>query len=182
MKSRIDKYLKSAVFEFSLGLPCGHITEMELQKTVFVGQKHEIQSMPNSIPQEDFEALLKSVERNKNKVSRRQSDIAVKSQSSFATSNSGSMILEHVADDKELSHISAVVSDNVGSSSSISDGNDTHLARSWMDLTLLQTWYKLDTNTLPAVYRLLPVRFPYNVMKLRGRHGMGTQLQADTDE
>ncbi|XP_057201456.1 uncharacterized protein LOC130561265 isoform X1 [Triplophysa rosa] len=25
------------------------------------------------------------------------------------------------------------------------------------DLTLLQTWYKLDTNTLPTVYRLLPV-------------------------
>lgn len=118
--------------------------------------------MPNTIPQEDFEALLKSVERNKNKVSRRQSDIAVKSLSSFATSNSGSVILEHVADDKDLSHISAVVSENVGSSSSISDGNDIHLARSWMDfdqdLTLLQTWYKLDTNTLPAVYRLLPVK------------------------
>lgn len=34
MKSRIDKYLKSAVFESSLGLPCGQITEMKLQKTV----------------------------------------------------------------------------------------------------------------------------------------------------
>lgn len=129
---------------------------------MFVGQKHAIQSLPNTIPQEDFEAIFKSVERNKNKLSRRHSDIAVESQSSFATSNSGSAILEHVTDDKELSHSSAVVNENSGSSSSISDGKDAHLARSWMDfdqdLTLLHTWYKLDTNTFPAVHRLLPVR------------------------
>lgn len=129
---------------------------------MFVGQKHEIQSLPNTIAQDNFEALLKSVERNKNKLSRRQSDIAVESQSSFATSNSGSVILEHVADEKEISHSSAVVNENMGSRSSISDGKDAHLARSWMDFdqdsTLLQTWYKLDTNTLPAVYRLLSVR------------------------
>ncbi|XP_056604269.1 uncharacterized protein LOC130420647 isoform X3 [Triplophysa dalaica] len=44
MKSRIDKYLKSAVFEFSLGLPCGHITEMELQKTYRLHHRHSKRS------------------------------------------------------------------------------------------------------------------------------------------
>ncbi|XP_043099106.1 NACHT domain- and WD repeat-containing protein 1 [Puntigrus tetrazona] len=49
------------------------------------------------------------------------------------------------------------------------------LARSWMDydqdLTLLQTWYKLDKNTIPAVYRLLTVRLAH--ITLTTSVGMG---------
>ncbi|KAL0189398.1 hypothetical protein M9458_016497, partial [Cirrhinus mrigala] len=131
---------------------------------VFTGQKHEIRSLPNTIPQSDFEAILKFVERNKKKLSRRQSEMADESQLSISTGDSGSFTLEkepHLSEEKEPSQSSAVMSENSISSSSTSDGDEIQLARSWMDyeqdLTLLQTWYKLDKNTVPAVYRLLPV-------------------------
>ncbi|XP_050970848.1 uncharacterized protein LOC127168239 isoform X2 [Labeo rohita] len=131
---------------------------------VFTGQKHEIRSLPNTIPQADFEAILKFVERNKKKLSRRQSEMADESQLSIDTGDSGSFTLEkepRLLEEKESSQSSAVMSENSISSSSTSDGEEIQLARSWMDyeqdLTLLQTWYKLDKNTVPAVYRLLPV-------------------------
>ncbi|XP_051510932.1 uncharacterized protein LOC127415919 [Myxocyprinus asiaticus] len=128
---------------------------------VFIGQKHDIRSLPKTIPQADFEAVVQFVERNKKKLSRRPSDMAVESQSSIGTSNSSSFVLENLSEEKEPSQSSVVMSDNSFSSSSFSDGEETQLARSWMDfdqdLTLLQSWYKLDKNTLPAVYRLLPV-------------------------
>ncbi|XP_058637661.1 uncharacterized protein LOC131543863 [Onychostoma macrolepis] len=131
---------------------------------VFTGQKHEIRSLPNTIPQTDFEAILKFVERSKKKVSRRQSDMADESQLSIDTGDSGSFTLEkepRSSEEKEPSQSSAVLSENSISSSSTLDGDEIQLARSWMDydqdLTLLQTWYKLDKNTIPAVYRLLPV-------------------------
>ncbi|KAK9972217.1 hypothetical protein ABG768_025540 [Culter alburnus] len=131
---------------------------------VFTGQKHEIRSLPNTIPQADFEAILKLVERSKKKLSRRQSDMAVESQTSIGTGDSRSFVLDKepiLSEEKEPSQSSAVMSENSISSSSMSDGDETQLARSWLDYdqdsTLLQTWYKLDKNTIPAVYRLLPV-------------------------
>ncbi|XP_026122513.1 uncharacterized protein LOC113105579 isoform X3 [Carassius auratus] len=130
---------------------------------VFTGQKHEIRSLPNTIPLADFEAILKFMERSKKKLSRRRSDMADESQLSIDTADSGSLNLEKEPRllEKEPSQSSAVMSENSISSSSTSDGDDIQLARSWMDydqdLTLLQTWYKLDKNTIPAVYRLLPV-------------------------
>lgn len=132
---------------------------------MFTGQKHEIWSLPNTIPQADFEAILKLVERSKKKLSRRQSDMAVESQTSIGTGDSRSFVLDKepiLSEEKEPSQSSAVMSENSISSSSMSDGDETQLARSWLDYdqdsTLLQTWYKLDKNTIPAVYRLLPVR------------------------
>ncbi|XP_043099448.1 uncharacterized protein LOC122348220 isoform X2 [Puntigrus tetrazona] len=123
---------------------------------VFTGQKHEIRSLPNTVAQADFEAILKFVERSKKKLSRRQSDMADESQLSIDTGDSGSFTLE-----KEPSQSSAALSENSISSTSTSEGDEIQLARSWMDydqdLTLLQTWYKLDKNTIPAVYRLLTV-------------------------
>uniref|UniRef100_A0A9J7XU40 Si:ch211-212k18.6 n=1 Tax=Cyprinus carpio carpio TaxID=630221 RepID=A0A9J7XU40_CYPCA len=130
---------------------------------VFTGQKHEIRSLPNTIPLADFEAILKFVERSKKKLSRRQSDMADESQLSIDTGDSGSFTLEKEPRllEKEPSQSSAVMNENSISSSSTSDGDEIQLARSWMDydqdLTLLQIWYKLDKNTVPAVYRLLPV-------------------------
>ncbi|XP_016335060.1 uncharacterized protein LOC107683518 [Sinocyclocheilus anshuiensis] len=130
---------------------------------VFTGQKHEIRSLPNTIPLADFEAILKFVERSKKKLSRRQSDMADESQLSIDTGDSGSFTPEKEPrlSEKEPSQSSAVMSENSISSSSTSDGDEIQLARSWMDydqdLTLLQTWYKLDKNTIPAVYRLLSV-------------------------
>ncbi|KAK7176931.1 hypothetical protein R3I93_001002 [Phoxinus phoxinus] len=131
---------------------------------VFTGQKHEIRSLPDTIPQADFEAILKLVERSKKKLSRRPSDMAVDSQSSIGTGDSRSFVLDKeliLSEETEPSQSSAVMSENSISSCSMSDGDETQLARSWMDYdqdsTLLQTWYKLDKNTVPAVYRLLPV-------------------------
>ncbi len=132
---------------------------------MFTGQKHEIQSLPNTIPHADFEAILTFAERSKKKLSRRQSVVADESQLSIDTGDSGSFTLEkepRLSEEKEPSQSSAVLSENSISSRSTLDGDEIQLARSWMDydqdLTLLQTWYKLDKNTIPAVYRLLPVR------------------------
>lgn len=91
--------------------------------------------------------------------------MAVESQTSIGTGDSRSFVLYKepiLSEEKEPSQSSAVMSENSISNSSMSDGDETQLARSWLDydqdLTLLQTWYKLDKNTIPAVYRLLPVR------------------------
>ncbi|XP_067301621.1 uncharacterized protein [Pseudorasbora parva] len=131
---------------------------------MFTAQKHEMRSPPNTIPLADFEAILKTVERSKKKLSRRQSDMAVESQSSIGIGNTRSFDLDKepiLSEEKEPSQSSAIMSETSISSGSLSDGDETHLARSWMDYdqdsTLLQTWYKLDKNTVPAVYRLLPV-------------------------
>ncbi|XP_073764359.1 uncharacterized protein si:ch211-212k18.6 isoform X5 [Danio rerio] len=145
---------------------------------VFTGQKHEILSLPNTIPQADFEAVLKLMEKNKKKLYRRQSDMAVESQSCIIPADHNrSFVLEretNLSEEKELSESSAVLSENSVSSSSVSDREETPLAPSWMDydqeLTLLQTWYKLDTNTVPAVYRLLPVSSNYPDFLSRDGH------------
>jgi len=91
--------------------------------------------------------------------------MAVDSQSSIGTGDSRSFVLDKeliLSEEREASQSSAVMSENSISSCSMSDGDETQLARTWMDYdqdsSLLQTWYKLDKNTIPAVYRLLPVR------------------------
>ncbi|XP_036452929.1 uncharacterized protein LOC118826148 [Colossoma macropomum] len=95
---------------------------------LFMGQKHEVQSIPTIISQGDFEAILRIVVRDRKKLSKRQSEVdemAVESQSSLAM---------------ERRH-------------GWPDAGQTLIR----DLTLLQTWYRLDENMVPPVYRLLPV-------------------------
>ncbi|XP_017574350.1 uncharacterized protein LOC108440128 [Pygocentrus nattereri] len=129
---------------------------------LFMGQKHEVQSIPTIISHGDFEAILRIVVRDRKKLSKRQSGVderAVESQSSLAVSNDGSFTLDRGPEEEKHSGSSALMSEN--SLSSFSDGEETRLARCWADfdrdLTLLQTWYRLDENMVPPVYRLLPV-------------------------
>ncbi|KAI4905072.1 hypothetical protein NFI96_016045, partial [Prochilodus magdalenae] len=131
---------------------------------LFTGQKHEVQSVPTTISQGDFEAILRIVTRDKKKLSKRRSEVdemAVESQSSLAVSNDGSFSLERGPEEEQHSGSSALMSENSNSLSSFSDGEETRLARCWADfdrdLTHLQMWYRLDENTVPPVYRLLPV-------------------------
>ncbi|KAG9274177.1 hypothetical protein AMEX_G11074 [Astyanax mexicanus] len=127
---------------------------------MFTGQKHEVQSLPTTISQGDFEAILRTVTRDRKKQSKRESevdDVTVKSQSSLGISNDGSFTLEHrPGEEEEHTGSSALMSENSKSLSSFSDGEKTE-ADNDQDLGLLQTWYQLDENTVPPVYRLLPV-------------------------
>ncbi|TRY69677.1 hypothetical protein DNTS_030265 [Danionella cerebrum] len=125
---------------------------------VFIGQKHETLSLPNMITQTDFEAILNQVERSKRTLSRKYLETEEKSQSSFGPIDYRSFSREKEA---HLSKESLnILRENPLFYSTISDLEDTRV-HSWMDydqdLTLLQMWYKLDKNTVPAVYRLLPV-------------------------
>ncbi|XP_076828927.1 uncharacterized protein LOC143475082 isoform X3 [Brachyhypopomus gauderio] len=135
---------------------------------LFIGQKHEVQSLPPTILQGDFEAILKIVTRDRKMMSKRQSDMdemATESHSSITvSSNGGSFAFEDgVMEEEEEGQAgsSFLKSEHVTYCSSFSDGEDTKLARSWVDfdreLTHLQTWYQLDENAVPPVYRLLPV-------------------------
>lgn len=108
---------------------------------------------------------MRIVARDRKKLSKKQSDVdemSVESQSSFTVSNEGSFMLERGPEEEELTGSSTFMSENSNSHSSFSDGEETKLARCWADfdrdLTLLQMWYRLDENTVPPVYRLLPVR------------------------
>lgn len=135
-----------------------------LFKQLFMGQKHEFQSLPTTISKEDFEAILKIVLRDRERVSKRQSDLNEKpleTQSSITSSSGDSFTREPECLEREgNSGSTAIMSEN--SNSYGEDGEEACLARSWADydrdLTLLLTWYRLDENAVPPVYRLLPVR------------------------
>lgn len=116
---------------------------------LFTGQKHEFQSLPTKISQKDFEAILKIVIRDRERVSNRQSDLQ---ETPTETQSSTSREPERPKMEENYSYGE--------------DKEEACLARSWADydrdLTLLLTWYRLDENTLPPVYRLLPVRYTGN--------------------
>lgn len=137
---------------------------------VFAGQKHEVLTPPLRISQHAFESILKVVERDRKKRSRRRlqldDELGFDSQSSMTPSDAESSFARDLSHDQDdLPHqisTTRIVSKPTVSQTSLSDGEETGLARGWVDfdrdLTLLQTWYKLDENQVPAEYRLLPVR------------------------
>ncbi|KAB5579452.1 hypothetical protein PHYPO_G00195220 [Pangasianodon hypophthalmus] len=130
---------------------------------LFTGQKHEIQSLPTTISQKDFEAILKIVIRDRERVSKRQSDLeetATETQPSITNSSADSFTLEPERPEKEgNTGNTALMREDTNSYGE--DGEEVCLTRCWADfdrdLTLLLTWYQLDENTVPPVYRLLPV-------------------------
>ncbi|KAM9500864.1 NACHT domain- and WD repeat-containing protein 1-like [Clarias gariepinus] len=119
---------------------------------LFTGQKHESQSLPTTISQKDFEAILKVIIRDREKVSKRQSDLEEIPTETQSSINKPGRLGEP---DKEGD------TGHKNTSSYGEDEEDACLARCWADfdrdLTLLLTWYRLDENTVPPVYRLLPV-------------------------
>ncbi|KAK6323042.1 hypothetical protein J4Q44_G00053810 [Coregonus suidteri] len=140
---------------------------------LFLGQKHEVQTLPSTISREVFEAIVSVVERDRQKMSKRKhpemDDIISDSQSNIATgSDTGSFVPEHNDDHDsgDPAQNSGLMSDESSvSHNSLSDADETWVSpagtRCWADfdrdLILLQTWYRLDENCVPAVYRLLPV-------------------------
>ncbi|KAG5260928.1 hypothetical protein AALO_G00298090 [Alosa alosa] len=135
---------------------------------VFAGQKHEVPTPPLRISQHAFESILKVVECDRKKRSRRRpqldDELSSNSQSSVTPSDAESSFARGLSHDQEdLPQGSAMLisSETTVSQTSLSDGEDTGLARGWVDfdrdLTLLLAWYKLDENRVPAEYRLLPV-------------------------
>ncbi|XP_027025117.2 NACHT domain- and WD repeat-containing protein 1 [Tachysurus fulvidraco] len=132
---------------------------------LFTGQKHEFQSLPTTISQKDFETILNIVIRDRERASRRKSNLeesTTEIQSSITISNSkgNNFIPDPGRCEKERSTGStALMSQNTNSYEE--DGERACLARCWADfdrdLALLLKWYRLDENTVPPVYRLLPV-------------------------
>lgn len=102
--------------------------------------------------------------RDREKVSKRKPDLeetSAETQSSTSNNSADSFTPEPECPEKEGNTGStAFLSENT--SSYKEDGEEACLARSWADfdrdLTLLLTWYRLDENAVPPVYRLLPVR------------------------
>ena len=139
---------------------------------LFLGQKHEVQTLPRTIPKEAFESIVRVVERDRQRMSKRKpasmEDSTVQSQSSFTTgSDTGSSVFEPF----DLRYADPLKSSGVESENSISQDSRSDIdeerispvgARSWADydrdLTLLHMWYKLDENYYPPVYHLLPIR------------------------
>lgn len=107
---------------------------------------------------------MKIVMRDRERVSKRQSDLEetpTETQSSITNSNADRFTPESEGPEKEENTGStALLNENTNSCGE--DEEEAFLARSWADydrdLTLLLTWYRLDENTVPPVYRLLPVR------------------------
>lgn len=82
-------------------------------------------------------------------------------QFSITGSSTDSLTPESEGSEKDgISGSIALIGENTNSYGE--DGEEACLARCWADfdrdLTLLLTWYRLDENTVPSVYRLLPVR------------------------
>ena len=138
---------------------------------VFAGQKHEVLTPPHRISQHAFESILKVVEQDRKKRSRRRPDLndelASDSQSSVTQSDaerSGSFGrgLSHDQADLPQGSATMISDETTVSQNSLSDEEETGLMRGWVDfdrdLRLLQAWYKLDENHIPAEYRLVPVR------------------------
>ncbi|XP_030018608.1 NACHT domain- and WD repeat-containing protein 1 [Sphaeramia orbicularis] len=140
---------------------------------LFVGQKHEVQSLPSSLSKKTFEAILTVLEKewvqmSKGKLVDEFSESG--SQSSIATeSSTGSFVHESIYGNY-LNFGDEVTSSGLlsqGSFSSGSDGEEARLSpvgvRSLEDVeqdqTVLQMWYKLDENCIPPIYRLLPISF-----------------------
>eukprot|EP00063_Salmo_salar_P087124 XP_014061959.1 PREDICTED: uncharacterized protein LOC106608527 isoform X2 [Salmo salar] len=140
---------------------------------LFLGQKYEVQTLPSTISREVFEAIVNVVERDRQKMSKRKhpkmDDLISDSKSNIATgSDTGSFVPEHNNDHDsgDPAQNSVLMSDEISvSRNSLSDADETRISpsatRCWADfdrdLILLQTWYRLDENCDPPVYRLLPV-------------------------
>ncbi|XP_028856386.1 uncharacterized protein LOC114801979 isoform X2 [Denticeps clupeoides] len=132
---------------------------------LFLGQKHELLTLPFSISQHAFESILSVMKRDQKNLSKRQTTdevAASDSQSRVATaSGDGSFALNSSLGGRDTAESLAVLSEGSVSQNSLSDTEEVRLTRSWMDydrdLTLLQMWYKLDENSVPAEYQLLPV-------------------------
>ncbi|XP_074480037.1 uncharacterized protein LOC141760845 [Sebastes fasciatus] len=130
---------------------------------LFVGQKHEVRSLPPTITREAYEAIVRVVERDQQQASKNKpvEDFPASGSQSSVTANSSFMqhsIYGNYLNFGEQATISGLLSQS--SHSSFSGGEEARLspvgARS-PDLTLLQMCYKLDENCLPPVYRLLPI-------------------------
>ncbi|KAI5104186.1 NACHT domain- and WD repeat-containing protein 1-like isoform X1, partial [Silurus meridionalis] len=130
---------------------------------LITGQKHEFQSLPTTISQKEFEAILKIVIRDRERASKSQSDFEKtpsETQSSISNRSAHSFIPESEGPEKDGN---AGSTDLMGETTSSygEDGEEACLVRCWadfdQDLTLLMTWYRLDENIVPPVYRLLPV-------------------------
>ncbi|XP_064878055.1 uncharacterized protein LOC115117676 [Oncorhynchus nerka] len=141
---------------------------------LFLGQKYEVQTLPSTISREVFEAIVNVVERDRQKMSKKKhpkmDDVISDSKSNIATgSDTGSFVVpEHNNnhDSGDPAPKSGLMSDEISvSRNSLSDADETRISpaatRCWADfdrdLILLQTWYRLDENCDPPVYRLLPV-------------------------
>ncbi|XP_051231416.1 uncharacterized protein LOC127349591 [Dicentrarchus labrax] len=138
---------------------------------VFVGQKHEVRSLPSTITREAFEAIVRVLDRDRQQMSRDKPlvDLAASgSQSSITTDSSSDSFTQdsiygHYLNFGEQATNSGLLSQS--SHDSFSDGEEARLspvgtrgrADVDKDLTLLQMCYKLDENCLPPVYRLLPI-------------------------
>ncbi|KAI3376664.1 hypothetical protein L3Q82_017094 [Scortum barcoo] len=139
---------------------------------MFVGQKYEVRSLPSTITREAFEAIVRAVERERQQISRNkpvENFPDSGSQSSIsADSSSGSFFQDSIYEDYlnfgEEATSSGLLSQC--SHNSFSEGEEDRLSPVGArgvgeldkDLTLLQTWYKMDKNCLPPVYHLLPIR------------------------
>lgn len=107
---------------------------------------------------------MKIVIRDRERVSKKQSDLEetpTETRSSITSSGADSFTPKPEGHEKEgKTACTALISENTNSYGE--DEEDVCLARCWADfdqeLTLLQTWYRLDENRVPPVYRLLPVR------------------------
>ncbi|XP_018549377.2 NACHT domain- and WD repeat-containing protein 1 [Lates calcarifer] len=137
---------------------------------LFVGQKHEVQSLPSTITREAFEAIVRVLERKQQMSKNKPLEDypATGSQSSITTdSDTSSFVQETIYGNylnfEEQATNSGLLSQS--SQSSFLDGEEARLSPAGVrsqgdldkDLTLLQLWYKLDENCLPPVYRLLPL-------------------------
>ncbi|KAK6493133.1 hypothetical protein HHUSO_G2632 [Huso huso] len=137
---------------------------------LFTGQKRDIHSLPTSILKEDFEAILNVIESKRLEAAKRKrfhlrakDEAGLRSQSDASVNNTKS-ISSDLNKNEGSEDASALSNDSSVAHASFSNGDVSSVAqteKSGLDyekeIALLQLWYKLDENSIPAIYRLLPI-------------------------
>uniref|UniRef100_A0AAV2KL95 RWD domain-containing protein n=1 Tax=Knipowitschia caucasica TaxID=637954 RepID=A0AAV2KL95_KNICA len=133
---------------------------------LFVGQKYEVRRLPSAIQKEDFESILQLLEKDKELISKNKAvNFTWPSPRPDISSDLTKKHFQESVYGHYLSFGDEAVNAEEQTDKAFSDEEEARLSpvqdRSVGDvmkeLSLFKMWYRLDTNSLPPVYRLLPV-------------------------
>lgn len=136
-----------------------------------MGQKSEVRSLPSTIPKEAFEAIVKVLEKDKELISKKKAvDYYTRSSARLRTSTDGStgafqesIYRHYLSFEDEATNAAELDQSSLQTFSDEEEGRLSPIGTRSVgdvekDLALLRMWYKLDMNSIPPVYRLLPIR------------------------
>ncbi|KAJ0006463.1 hypothetical protein NQD34_013736, partial [Periophthalmus magnuspinnatus] len=135
---------------------------------LFVGQKYEVRSLPASIKKEEFEAIIQLLEKDKELISKKKNVNFTwpSSRSGITTDTTISNFQESIyghylsfgdeaIHSEELDKIDKPFSDE--EEGRLSPVRERSVGDVEKELSLFLMWYKLDMNSIPPIYRLLPI-------------------------